>query len=104
MNVLTKDDAARLLNQESLDSYIGQLSRQLSPNGAGYSVPSDTAAKISLVKFLTYLLLQQSGVCVYIPGWTLHPSSEHLDLFYGYRRASGELRHLSEAPLHHFDP
>ena len=104
MNVLSKDDAAARLNVETLDSCLFQLSQRLSPAGAAYTIPSQSKAQTALAKFLAYLLLENSGVYVYLSRWSLHPATEHLDLFYGYRRSTGETRPLSEAPVHFIEP
>jgi hypothetical protein len=102
MNVLTKDDASSLLKVDALDSFVAQRCEELRLVGSAYTIPDDTVSKTALAKFLTYLLLKHSKVCVYLTGWGLRPTSEHLDLFYGYRRSAGEARSLSEAPLHVF--
>jgi hypothetical protein len=103
MKVLTKDAAASLLNAGAVDTFVRLRSEQLHLAGPAYTIPSDTGAKTALAKFLAYLLLKQPEVCVYLTGWSLRPCSEHLDLFYGYRLAAGEMRPLSEAPVHVFD-
>jgi hypothetical protein len=100
---MTKDDAAGLLNVDGLDSFVNQRCDELRLVGSAYTVPDDTGSKTALAKFLTYLLLKQPEVCVYLTGWSLRPTSEHLDLLLGYRRSAGEMRPLSEAPLHLFD-
>jgi hypothetical protein len=98
--VLTKEDAAEKLHAETLDSCLYQLSQRLSPVGAAYAIPPQSKAQTALAKFLAYLLLEHSGVYVYLARWSLHPFSEHLDLFYGYRQSLGETRPLSVAPVH----
>jgi hypothetical protein len=103
MKVLTKDDAAELLRVDGLDSFVTERCDQLRVVGSGYSVSSDTASKTALAKFLAHLLLKQPEVCVYVTGWSLRPTAEHLDLLYGYRRSAGDTRMLAEAPFHLFD-
>jgi hypothetical protein len=103
MKVFTKDDAAELLRVAGLDSFVCERCDQLQVVGSGYTIPSDTASKTALARFLTHLLLKQPEMCVYVTGWGLRPTAEHLDLLYGYRRSAGETRSLSEAPLHVFD-
>ena len=113
MHVLTKDDAAEKLKVETLDACISELSQRLAPAGAGYTIPPHSRTQTALAKFLAYLLessrqtagspgipLERSGVYLYLSRWGLRPSSEQLDLFYGYRRSVGETRPLSEAPVH----
>lgn len=48
------------------------------------------------------MLLPDAEVVVYITGWNVWQSSEHLDLFYGYRKSRGEERILMQAPVHIF--
>lgn len=103
MRAMTKDDAAEFLKVDALDSYVNQRCEQLKVVGNAYTIPDDATSKTALAKFLTYLLLKQPEVCVYLTGWNLRPATEQLDLLYGYRRAWGEMRSLSEAPLHVFD-
>ena len=104
MNVLTKDDAAQMLKVETLDSCLYQLSKRLLPAGTAFAIPPQSKAQTALAKFLAYLLLENSGVYLYLSRWSLHPSTEHLDLFYGYRRSVGETRPLSVAPVHFIEP
>lgn len=103
MKVMTKDDAADLLKVEALDSFISERCEQLRLVGNAYTIPDETGLKTALAKFLSYLLLKQPEVCVYLTGWNLRPAAEQLDLLYAYRHAAGETRPLAEAPLHLFD-
>ena len=104
MHVLTKDDVAEKLQVEGLDSSLSQLAHRLASAGPAYTVPPQSRAQTALAKFLAYLLLERSGVYVYLSRWGLRPASEHLELFYGYRRSVGEMRPLSEAPVHFVEP
>jgi hypothetical protein len=104
MNVLTKDDAAAVMNVEALDFWLHQLAGQLKPVGDAFRIPKEAKAQTALAKLLAYLLLQSTGVYIYLSRWSQHPPSEHLELFYAYRRSMGENRPLSEAPVHYFDP
>ena len=103
MKVTTKDDAAGLLKVDALDSFVIQRCEEMQLVGSGCRIPEDTASQTALAKFFSYLLLKHSEVCVYLTGWGLRPTAEQLDLLYGYRRSMGEMRSLSEAPLHLFD-
>lgn len=103
MEVLTKDEAANLLKVEELDDFIGNLAIHLPSAGSSYAIAPGAQAKTALAKFLAYLLLKQSGVCIYLTGWDMRQYSEHLDLFFGYRRSAGETRTFSEAPVHLFN-
>lgn len=102
MRILTKDDARELLKGTTLDAFIDQLSDQLSLVGGAYSTPVNSGAQTALSKLFAYLLFSDTNVCIYITGWSI--ATEHLDLFYGYRRSVGETRPLIEAPVHLFGP
>ncbi len=103
LRILTKENASELLSGKSLDTFVSQLSSQLPLVGGAYSIPSDSGAKTALSRLFDYLLLRSSSVCVYVSGWSVWPSCENLDLFYGYRRSLGETRYLIEAPVHIFE-
>src|SRR5690348_3545097 len=103
MKVLSKTDASRLLNVDTLDTLVSHLADRLPLVGGVYSIPRDSGAKTALSRLLAYLLLRTSNVCVYVSGWGVWPSSENLELFYGYRRSKGETRHLMEAAAHIFE-
>ena len=88
---------------DDLDAFVAQLSGRLRQVGGAYSIPRDSGAKTALSRVLDYLVLRNSSVCVYVSGWSVWPSSENLDLFYGYGRSLGETRYLMEAPAHIFE-
>jgi hypothetical protein len=102
MKILSKDDAALAMNVESLDHWLEQVS-EVPPTGAPQKLPKESRAQTALAKLLAYLLLRDSGVHLYLSRWSQNPTSEHLDLMYGYRRSVGETRTLSEAPVHLFE-
>jgi hypothetical protein len=102
MRILTKEDARELLTGETLDTFIAQLSGQLQLVKGAYSIPLESGRQTALSKLFAYLLHKDSDVCIYITGWSI--ATEHLDLFYGYRRSVGEKRLLIEAPIHVFGP
>ena len=101
MKILTKESARDLLSGESVESFIARLLRQLRLVEGTYSAPVSSGVQIALSKLFAYLLLRNSPVCLYVTGWGV--ATEHLDLFYGYRRSLGETRSLIEAPVHLFD-
>jgi hypothetical protein len=102
MKILTKEDARELLSGKTLDACTAQLSSQLRLVEDAYSTPVSSGVQIVLSKLFAYLMLRDSPVCLYVTGWGV--ATEHLDLFYGYRRSFGDLRLLMEAPVHIFDP
>jgi len=102
MRILTKEDARELLTGEGLDAFIAQLSSQLPIVKGAFSIPLESGRQTALSKLFAYLLLRDSEVCIYITGWSI--ATEHLDLFYGYRRSVDENRHLIDAPVHVFEP
>jgi hypothetical protein len=102
LKILTKQDASELLAGKSSDAFVNELWGQLHLVGA-YKIPSDSGHKTALSRLFAYLLMKNASVCLYVSGWSIWPSAENLDLFYGYRRALGETRQLIEAPFHVFE-
>lgn len=103
MKILTKEKASELLGGRPLDTFLSDWSNCLSQVGEAYSIPLDSGRKTALARVLSNLLLRGSAVLLYVSGWGVWPSSENLDLFYGYRRSVGEGRTLAEAPVHLFE-
>lgn len=101
MKILTKENASEMLGGKSLDAFITQLSSQLQLVEDTYSAPVNSGVQIALSKLFAYLLLRDSPVCLYVTCWGI--ATEHLDLFYGYRRSHGEKRPLIDAPVHLFE-
>jgi hypothetical protein len=104
MRILTKEHARELLKVRSLDDLTADLSIHLQLVGGTYSTPVNSGAQVALSKLFAYLVLRDVPVCLYVTGWSVAPSTEHLDLFYGYRRSIGDVRLLMEAPFHVFEP
>lgn len=102
MRILSKKDASELAIGVPIDSFMSQLSGRLQLIRGAYSVPPESGRQTALSKLFAYLLLKDSDVCIYITGWGV--ATEHLDLYYGYRRSFGETRLLIEAPIHVFEP
>jgi hypothetical protein len=86
MKILTKENASGMLGGKSLYAFITQLSSQLQLVEDTYSAPVNSGVQIALSKLFAYLL--HSPVCLYVTCWGI--ATEHLDLFYGYRRSLGE--------------
>jgi hypothetical protein len=103
MKILTKEEAREMLQGKMLDSFTAQLSDRLQLVGGTYSTPINSGAQIALSRLFAYLVLRDAPVCLYITAWSVAPSAENLDLFYGYRRSVGEIRPLIEAPIHLFE-
>ena len=101
MKILTKEDARKLLKGETLQAFMTYVSRQLQLAASTYSTPVNSGKQIALSKLFAYLMLKDSPVCLYVTDWGI--ATEHLDLFYGYRRSVGDLRLLMEAPVHVFE-
>jgi hypothetical protein len=101
MKVLTEEDARELLNGESLDSFISQLSNRLELLGGTRWTPVNSGRQIALARLFAYLVKGDSRICLYVTDWSI--GTEVLDLFYGYRRSIGEGRLLIDAPVHLFD-
>ena len=103
MKILTKENASEMLGGKPLDTFVIELSNRLHLVGDTYSIPPDSGKKTALSRLFAYLLLRSPNVCIYVSGWGVWGSSENLDLFYGYRRSSGENRTLMEASVHLFE-
>ena len=101
MKILSKDHARDLLSGTPLETFIAQLFGELRLVRGTYSAPNASGVQIALSKLFAFLLLEGSQVCLCITGWGI--GTEHLDLFYGYRRSHGEKRPLIEAPVHMFE-
>jgi hypothetical protein len=101
MKILTKENASELLGGKSLDAVVHQLSGQLRLVQGTYSAPVKSGVQIALSKLFAYLMLKDSPLCLYVTCWGV--GTEHLDLFYGYRRSLGEKRPLIDAPVHWFE-
>jgi hypothetical protein len=102
MRILTKEDSRELVKGITLEAFVSRLSNQLSLVGGAYSIPVNSGAQTALSKLFAYLLFSDARVCIYVTDWSI--ATEHLDLFYGYRRSVGETRTLIEAPVHLFEP
>lgn len=103
MKVSTKEAARDLLGGETPETFIAQLSSRLELVGGAYAAPVKSAKQIALARLFAYWILRDSPVCLYVTGWSVAPTGELLDLFYGYRRSTGEKRFLIEAPVHVFE-
>jgi hypothetical protein len=101
MKILTKENAGKPLGGKSLDAFIARLYSQLQLVEGAYSAPLRSGKQIALSKLFAYWMLKDSPVCLYVTCWGV--GTEHLDLFYGYRRSLGENRPLIEAPVHLFE-
>ncbi len=101
MKILAKENASELLGGKSLDAFIARLYSQLPLVEGTYSAPLMSGKQIALSKLFAYLVLKDFPVCLYVTCWGV--GTEHLDLFYGYRRSLGENRPLIEAPVHLFE-
>jgi hypothetical protein len=102
MRILTKEGASEVLSGKSPDSYVAQLKGHLRLVRGTFAAPVKSGVQIVLSKLLAYVLWKESHVCIYVTSWSI--ATEHLDLFYGYRRSKGENRPLIEAPIHLFQP
>ncbi len=102
MKIFNRNQAELFLRIEIDDDYYKQLGSQLSLVRGAYSIPPEAGRQTAFAKLLSFLLTNESATCVDITGWGI--ATEHLDLFYGYRRAFGEIRPLIESAVHVFEP
>ncbi len=104
MKVFTVEEAAsHLAAERKLDEFLASLSRTVDFPQRSYSSPPDSGEKTAIARLLSEVLMRHSPCYIYIHGWSAWPSSEILELFYGYRRSKHEKRLLIEAPVHFFD-
>lgn len=101
MKILTTECAREATSGIELDAFIADLSNRLPLVEGVYSAPVSAGVEIALSKLLAYLLFKNSPVCLYVTGWGI--ATEHIDLFYGYRRSLGENRALIDSPVHIFE-
>ena len=102
MKILSIDETETLLGGKSPGLFVASIRKRLPVNAGPYAIPPDSGAKTSMARELASLLLPDSELFLYISGWMVWPSSEHFDLFDGYRRSLGEKRQLKEAQVHLF--
>jgi hypothetical protein len=100
--IRTIEEFSELSRGKALDSFIAELSNQLQLVEGPYSTPLNSSKQLVLSRVISHMVLSDTSACLYITGWSIAPTSEHLDLFYGYRRSVGEIRPLLEAPVHLF--
>jgi len=101
MRIMSKEDARQVLHERTPDAFIAQVSGELRFLAGPYLTPSNSGALTALSKLVAFLLPKDVPVCLCVTGWGVW--TEHLDLFYGYRRSVGETRPLIEAPVHVFE-
>lgn len=101
MKIFTEEDDLGIPNATPLDALVARLSSQLPLVRGRYSIPPESGRQTALAKLLAYLRFRNTSACIYITCWSVF--TEHLDLFYGYRRSVGETRPLIEAPVHLFE-
>jgi hypothetical protein len=100
MKVVTLEEAQAWLSANKWDAVF-------SHDWLGYQpvfklpLPVDTGAKTSLGRRLVNL--HEGPGLFLITEWGVWPSSENIDIFYGYRKQFGEERSLMDAPGHFFD-
>lgn len=102
MRVFTKEEAHELGKGETLDTFVANLSCQLQLVKGACSIPVESGRQTALSKLLAYYLFKDIDACIYVTAWGI--ATEHLDLFYGYRKSFHERRPLIEAPVHLFGP
>ena len=99
MRILSCAQAANELGRRSLDEFY-VLPWQYEDPVPSLWIPKDSGAKVALSRCLMSLFLKRGGALVWITETGVWPSSEHEDLFLGYRRSLQEHRPIHEAPVH----
>ena len=92
MKILSIQDSKPLLGGDLPASFANRIRERIPVNAGPFAVPPDSGAKTSLARELAGRLLRDSSLFWYISGWMVWPSSEHFDLFDGYRHYLGEKR------------
>lgn len=91
----------QFLTEAECQAWIGQHTHvSASYIRTRYRTPADAGRKTALARVLASLLPSGSDSLMWITGHSVWPSSENLELFYGYRRSLGESRSLSNVPGH----
>ena len=99
MKVLTEEGCAEWLQSNVAAAELLHVGY---PFQIRFAIPKDTGRKTALARELT-AVMHDRILMLWVTEWSVFPSCENLDLFYGYRRFLGEARTLTEAPGHVFE-
>ncbi len=103
MRILTPDDFAKVLGVTGLSSFFGGVDWQYPDPVPSFFLPKDSGRKVALSRIIADALLRRGPIVLWITATGIWPSSQHMNLFYGYRLSHGEARSISEAPVHLFE-
>lgn len=98
------NERAKQLFGSSLTEYYDDATlRNTHPHIARYAIPEDTGVKNMLARSLAEAMTAEPGGMFFIGEINIWPSSEHWDLFDGYRASLGETRSVHDAPCHEIE-
>jgi hypothetical protein len=104
MQKLSVKEAEAILRVEDLGSFFGEVNWQYPDPVPSNFLPVDSGRKVALARIIANTMLDRGPAILWITETGIWGSSEHMDLFNGYRRSFGETRSVSAAPIHTFDP
>jgi hypothetical protein len=110
MQFLTYDQCAEWCSKQGIptrqiDGHLVEPELQSPPfHFAKFALPTDSGRKVWLAQFLYSLLQPSPELLIWLGGWEVWPSSQHMPLFTRFREACGEKRPLIEAPAHLLAP
>lgn len=102
MKIGSKDVAMGWLNEKGLVNQENEIIYAKLGKSFSYLIPVDAGKKTSLASLLANFIKKESEGMLWISAYGIWPSSQNLDLFYGYRKSINELRPIHEAPCHLF--
>jgi hypothetical protein len=88
MKAFAKENALGLFGNRSVDELLSHLFGASTAAPALYKTPTHARAQVALSKLLAYFAVELLPVCLHVTGWSIG-STEHMDLFDGYRRSHG---------------
>lgn len=103
MKILSPQEAAARVGAADIQSFFERGGWEYPEPVPSFAIPRDSGGKVHLARVIAGAFLEHGPALLWITGTGVWPSSEHLDLFDGYRRSTGDARRLAEAPLHLFD-
>jgi hypothetical protein len=103
MQIFSEGQAQQNLGlNTTLSEYLRNVSSGPDSPRTSWMMIEDSGKKAATARLFSEILLSHAPCYVYITGWNVWPSSELLDLFYGYRQSRHEHRLLKEAAIHFF--
>jgi hypothetical protein len=102
MRIVSLEEAASLVGTTDIQSFFECGSWQYPDPVPSYSIPRDSGGKVHMARVIARAFMDNGPALVWVTGTGVWPSSEHMDLFNGYRLSTGDARKIEEAPLQLF--